>query len=83
MVVLAPAVQWWFAINGFVEMLIFAQLSIILLKKYMLTKNYVIRTGCVHYYFSNMCRRVCFNNVSFLDGTISIFNSFISYMGNN
>lgn len=46
MVVLAPAVQWWFAINGFVEMLIFAQLSIILLKKYMLTNNYVIRTVC-------------------------------------
>lgn len=46
MVVLAPAVQWWFAINGFVEMLIFSQLSIILLKKYMLTNNYVIRTVC-------------------------------------
>lgn len=26
----APAVQWWFAINGFVEMLIFMQLSIIM-----------------------------------------------------
>ena len=46
MVILAPAVQWWFAINGFVEMLIYAQLSIILLKKYMNTKSYLIKTIC-------------------------------------
>jgi len=46
MVVLAPAIQWWFAINGFVEMLIFSQLSIVLLKKYMTANNYVIRTIC-------------------------------------
>lgn len=31
----APLVQWWFAINGLVEMLIFAQLSLIMLKRYM------------------------------------------------
>ena len=35
MMALAPAVQWWFAVNGFVEMLIAAQLSIVLLNKYL------------------------------------------------
>ena len=35
MTTLAPAVQWWFAVNGFVEMLIAAQLSIVLLNKYL------------------------------------------------
>ena len=35
MLALAPAVQWWFAVNGFVEMLIAAQLSIVLLNRYL------------------------------------------------
>lgn len=35
MVAFAPAVQWWFAINGFVEMLIFMQLSIIVFNQYL------------------------------------------------
>lgn len=35
----APVVQWWFAINGLVEMLIYIQLSILMLWKYMNTKE--------------------------------------------
>ena len=35
MVAFSPCVQWWFAINGFVEMLIFSQLSIICLDRYL------------------------------------------------
>ena len=37
MVTFAPVVQWWFAINGFVEMLIYVQVSTVLLWKYMQT----------------------------------------------
>lgn len=36
---ISPVVQWWFAINGLVEMLIFMQLSIIMLWKYMESKS--------------------------------------------
>lgn len=35
----APAVQWWFAINGFVEMLIDVQLAIIIFDKFLLCNN--------------------------------------------
>lgn len=35
MVAFAPAVQWWFAINGFVEMIISAELSIVFFSKYL------------------------------------------------
>lgn len=35
MITLSPAVQWWFAVNGFVEMLISTELSIVLLNKYL------------------------------------------------
>ncbi len=34
----SPLIQWWFAINGLVEMLIFAQLSLMMLKYYMTHK---------------------------------------------
>ena len=34
-VTFAPAVQWWFAINGFIEMLIFMQLSIVMFDLYL------------------------------------------------
>ena len=40
----APVVQWWFAINGLVEMLIFGQLALIMLALYMKSKNYYWRT---------------------------------------
>ena len=32
----SPAVQWWFAINGLVEMLVYTMLSILVFRKYML-----------------------------------------------
>jgi len=40
LITLAPAVQWWFAVNGFVEMIVFGGLAILLLQKYMTTDNY-------------------------------------------
>lgn len=40
LITLAPAVQWWFAVNGFVEMIVFGGLAIILLQKYMTTENF-------------------------------------------
>lgn len=43
LIAFAPLVQWWFAINGLVEMLIFGQLSVLLLKKYMLESRVGIR----------------------------------------
>lgn len=43
LIALAPVVQWWFAINGFVEMLIFAQLSVLLLYRYMNTDKSWLR----------------------------------------
>ena len=39
MILFAPVVQWWFAINGLVEMLIFGSLAVVLLDKYMLQEN--------------------------------------------
>ncbi|WP_289302374.1 DUF7657 domain-containing protein [Sporofaciens musculi] len=47
----APLVQWWFAINGLVEMLIFGQLSVLMLKKYMIDN----RTGSRVLYASVIC----------------------------
>lgn len=40
LITLAPAVQWWFAVNGFVEMIVFGGLAILLLQKYMTTDNF-------------------------------------------
>lgn len=39
----APVVQWWFAINGLVEMLIFGQLALIMTAFYMKANNYYWR----------------------------------------
>lgn len=47
LVTFAPIVQWWFAINGLVEMLIFAQLSIILLRQYMIDYSKLHRLLCL------------------------------------
>lgn len=38
--ILSPAVEWWFAVNGFVEMMVFGGLAILLLQKYMTTDNF-------------------------------------------
>lgn len=43
LITLSPAVQWWFAINGLVEQLIFGQLGILLINWYMTTANYTKR----------------------------------------
>lgn len=43
----APVVQWWFAVNGLLEMLIYIQLSILMLVKYMRTESYRIRSICI------------------------------------
>ena len=39
MITLAPIVQWWFAINGIVEIFVFGELAILLLHQYMNTEN--------------------------------------------
>ena len=39
LVFLSPVIQWWFAINGLVEMIIFAELGIIVLKKFLLEEK--------------------------------------------
>lgn len=43
MIAYAPTVQWWFAINGLVEMLIYIQLSVLMLKKYMTDSRFAFR----------------------------------------
>lgn len=40
MVTLAPMVQWWFAVNGIVEIFVFGELAILLLYKYMNTESF-------------------------------------------
>lgn len=40
LVTFSPVVQWWFAINGLVEQLIFGQLGILLINWYMATGDY-------------------------------------------
>ena len=44
LVTFSPQVQWWFAINGLVEMLIFGQLGVLLINWYMTTEDYIKRT---------------------------------------
>lgn len=46
-ILLSPLVQWWFAINGLVEMLVFAQVSIVLLWIYMRTEKVWLRFLCI------------------------------------
>ncbi len=46
MITLAPIVQWWFAVNGIVEIFVFGGLAIILLDKYM--KNNDFRKRCLY-----------------------------------
>jgi len=40
LIVLSPFVQWWFAINGLVEQLIFGQLGVLLIHFYINTEDY-------------------------------------------
>ena len=43
LITFSPLVQWWFAINGLVEQLIFGQLSILLINWYMKYEDYIKR----------------------------------------
>ncbi len=43
LIAFAPIVQWWFSINGFVEMLIFGQMAVILFLKYFRTESIKIK----------------------------------------
>lgn len=47
MILWAPVVQWWFAINGFVEMLIYMQTAVVLFDVYLRDKRYFVRLACV------------------------------------
>lgn len=40
MILLAPIVQWWFAVNGIAELFIFGELIIIMIYKYLNTENF-------------------------------------------
>lgn len=46
MVAFAPCVQWWFAICGLVEMLIFFQLSLLCFDKYLKDDRFINRVLC-------------------------------------
>lgn len=46
MITLAPIVQWWFAVNGIVEIFVFGELAILLLHKYMNTEN--LKKRCLY-----------------------------------
>ncbi len=43
MMLFAPMVQWWYAINGLVEMLITGQLAVLVVDNYMKTTRYSVR----------------------------------------
>lgn len=40
----APIVQWWFAINGLIEMLIFGELAVLMIYKYINNEDYIKRS---------------------------------------
>lgn len=45
LVTYAPAVQWWFAINGLVEMLIYTQLSVLQFHNFLVGNSFLKRVG--------------------------------------
>lgn len=45
MVTFSPMIQWWFAINGSVEIILFGELAIVLLDKYLLDNNFKHRVA--------------------------------------
>lgn len=46
LITFSPLVQWWFGVNFLVEMLIFAQLAILLVNHYMLNNKFLNRLIC-------------------------------------
>ncbi len=53
LITLAPIIQWWFAVNGIVEIFVFGELAVILLHKYMNTQN--IKKRCLYL----LCMIIC------------------------
>lgn len=52
----SPAICWWFAINGFVEMLVFGQLCALFLAKYMQDSDWKKRIAyCMLFFWSGGC----------------------------
>ena len=61
MISFAPAIQWWFAINGLVEQLIFGQLCVLMLNRYMLETNHRKRTiWAAIFFWSGGCYALVF-----------------------
>lgn len=44
---LSPLIQWWFGVNGLIEMFVFGQLAILILDKYMNILSYKKRFLCI------------------------------------
>jgi len=47
LVAFSPIVQWWFNTNSFVEMLIWGQLGVLLIRNYINTDTYIKKTFCI------------------------------------
>ncbi len=61
MISLAPAIQWWFAINGLVEQLIFGQLCVLMLNRYMLeTRQWKRIIWMIVFFWSGGCYALVF-----------------------
>ena len=53
MITLAPMIQWWFAVNGIVEIFVFGGLALILLKKYMNEQSF--KNRCLYLLLMVIC----------------------------
>lgn len=40
LIAFSPGIHWWFTISGLIEMIIYGELAILMLNRYMLTKNF-------------------------------------------
>ena len=40
LITFSPLVHWWFAVNNLVEMIVFAEIAIVLIDKYLLESNF-------------------------------------------
>lgn len=47
LIAFSPVIEWWFAVNYLVEMILFAELAIIAIDKFMLSDNFKIRALCI------------------------------------
>lgn len=46
LVTFAPVVQWWYAINGFVEMIVFSELIALCMRRFFMTSSVMKKMGC-------------------------------------